>query len=115
MKTRKILGLLLAVTAGMVSSDAQAVLVQQVCTVSSVGWREDIKALRTICGGTVLWNREADANPSCTFKTSMDAIKIFQTTANAALLSGKSVQIFRETQAGCGPADPVIREMYLLD
>lgn len=96
------------------ASPAKAGVTQSICTVSSVGWREDIKALRVICGGTVFFNREATANPTCTLKTSFDAEKIFQTTANASLLSGKSVQIYWDTQGTCS-GDLVIREMYLLN
>lgn len=105
----------LAIVGGTYASQADAALVGTTCTVTSVGWREDMKALRTICGGKVFWNREAVSNSSCGFKTTMDAIKIFQTTANAALLSGKSVQMYYETQTGCNTTDPVIREMYLLN
>lgn len=116
MKIRQLLAVaMVAVGSLAMSSQADAALVGTTCTVTSVGWREDIKAMRLICGGTTFWNREAAANPSCTFKTSMDAIKIFQSTANSALLSGKSLQMFYDTQSGCGPADFVVREMYLLN
>jgi hypothetical protein len=117
MKIRHILGVLMAGIASVgatYSSEANAALVGVTCSVTSVGWREDIKAMRLICGGTTFWNREAVANPSCTFKTSIDTIKLFQTTANSALLSGKSVQMYYETQSGCS-ADLVVREMYLLN
>lgn len=118
MKIRYVLGLLaagIACLGATYATRAQAAIVGTTCTVTSVGWREDIKAMRLICGGTVFWNREAVANPSCTFKTSIDTIKLFQTTANSALLSGKSVQMYYDTQSGCGPADLVVREMYLLN
>jgi hypothetical protein len=119
MKNRKALGLVLAAIAALggtlTSSDADAALTGSTCTVTSVGWRDNIKALRTICGGTVFWNRETAGNPSCTQQTSMDVVKLFQTTANAALLSGKSIQIYYDTQGGCNTSDLVIREMYLLN
>src|SRR5262245_49320401 len=117
MKLRKFLGLLAITLAvgGTVASDANAALVGVTCTVTSVGWRENARALRTICGGTVFWNRETSSHPTCTHKTSMDAIKMWQTTADAALLSGKSVQMYYDTQAVCNTTELVIREMYLLN
>jgi hypothetical protein len=118
MEMRKLMGFVVAVIAGLggtVSSDAEAALVSLNCTVTSVGWRDNIKALRTICGGKVFWNPESSANPTCTQRSSMDAIKLFQTTANAALLSGKQVQMYYDTQGGCNTTDLVIRELYLLN
>jgi hypothetical protein len=118
MKTRNMVSILLVAIAGIggtLASNAQAALTGITCTVTSVGWRENIKALRTICGGITFWNREISGNPGCTQTTSMDATKLFQTTANAALLSGKAVQIYYDTQGGCNTSDLVIREMYLLN
>lgn len=103
----------LVVAAGSFASRAQAALTQTVCNVSSVGWRDDIKALRIDCGGKAYFAREATANPSCTFKASMDVIKMWQTAAQSALLSGKPLNMFVENQGGCNTGDLVPREVYL--
>ena len=117
MKLRKfVIFILLAFAgvAGISAFQAQAALTGTTCTVTSVGWRDNIQCLRTICGGRMFWNCEAKANPSCGLTLSMDAIKMFQTTADAALLSGRSVQMYYDIQSGCNTVDPVIRELYLL-
>lgn len=112
MTTRRAVGVLVFAISAF-GSVAKATVVGSTCNVTVAGWREDIKALKVTCGTTTLWNREATANPSCALKTSEDTIKVFQTTANAALLSGKQVTIFFDTETVCS-TDPVIREMYLL-
>lgn len=108
-----ILMLILALSiSGTVSSDALAEVTEIQCAVSSVGWRENAKALRIRCGNKLFWN---GTDSTCTHKSNMDTIKLFQVTANASLLSGKSVQIYYEKQGGCtSNNDLVIREMYLL-
>jgi hypothetical protein len=111
---RALATLLLVGAAGSQVATAKADVTGTTCTVSSIGWREDIKAMRFICGDQVYWNRETTANPSCEQKTSLETIKLFQSVAQTALLSGKSVQVYYDTQSGCGPADLVVREMYLL-
>jgi hypothetical protein len=78
-----------------------------------VGWRETIGTLVVECGDTTFYNRETAANPDCQLKTPLDSIKILQTLADASLLSGKTVEIYYELQSGCGPEDPVVREMFL--
>ncbi len=116
MKTRKTLGFFVAVIAafaGSIASTADAALVNITCTVTSVGWRQDMKALKVVCGGQTFWNRETAGNPTCTQQTPMDTVKLFQTTAHASYLAGKSVSIWHELQGGCNTGDRVIREMYL--
>lgn len=117
MKKHYAFGLALATIAAIVGIvvEARAALISTTCTVTSVGWRENIKALKTTCGTNTFWNRETAGNPSCTQQSPMETVKMFQATANAALLSGKSVQIWYDTQGGCNTTDLVIREMYLLN
>jgi hypothetical protein len=114
MKMRYTIGFVLGGLAaiGGMASEAQAALTSTDCTVSSVGWRENIFALRVVCGSNTFFNRESVGNPSCSLKTSMEAVKMFQTTAHASLLAGRSVKIWYDTQSGCS-ADLVIREMFL--
>jgi hypothetical protein len=57
MEMRKLMGFVVAVIAGLggtVSSDAEAALVSLNCTVTSVGWRDNIKALRTTANAALL-------------------------------------------------------------
>jgi|GEM_PF-4394049 hypothetical protein len=115
MKLSALAILILVAAGGGYAASAKADVVGTTCTVNSIGWREDIKALRFICGDQTYWNRESSANPSCAQKTSSETIKLFQSVAQTALLSGKSVQVYYDTQSGCGPADLVVREMYLLN
>ena len=118
MKYRRIPALLtlgLACAAVFPTTDATAAVTGVTCKVSAAGWREDIKALRLDCDGKMYFAREALANSTCGLKTSMDAIKMFQTTANAALLSGNSILMFYDKQTGCNTTDLVPREMFLLN
>jgi hypothetical protein len=84
------------------------------CNVVQVGFRTDVNALKIACSqGTIFWAPEASANPTCGTKTSWQAMQMFLTTANASLLSGKSVTIYWNQQTGCNQADAAPREIYL--
>ncbi len=84
------------------------------CIVHEVGWREDLKALKIHCtSGEHFWAPATDANPQCAYRASYDAIKMWQASANASLLSGKPLSIWYETQSGCNTTDKVPREIYL--
>jgi hypothetical protein len=101
---------------GSISSDAKAAVTSATCSVTQVGWRNDMQKLLIICDGVAYWTPEANANSGCGIKLSMDVIKMFESIATSADLSGKKVQLWWDTNTGstCS-GDKSIRDLYLLN
>jgi len=111
-------GLLLStVTAGVLLSLAGQVHAAPMiltCNPVHVGYRTDLNRLKIGCSqGTDFWAFEATANPTCGFKATYDALKMFHSTATSALLSGKAITIYFVKQTVCNTTDNVPTEIYL--